>query len=149
MTDYVLDISKWRCGDSGKHLVNALHPSEITSMMNSTGHMCCLGQFAKNMGVSLEILRRSTSPCGVVNCLTYRTGNIYDDNFVVLSDTGRVIYGINTPLADQLMRINDDTETTIEAKIKNIGDTLVTNGHSLTVVGYDWLNDQRMELMGR
>jgi hypothetical protein len=125
MTDYTLDVSKWRCGNLG--------PNQLgdggTRMLNAKGYMCCLGQFASQKGVEDGILLDAGFPITIANKLN----KSYDDSFITTSSH------MQTELAHKLMSINDYEYTTVQQKIYHIRDTLVAAGHTLTVINQEGL----------
>lgn len=126
MTDYTLDVAKWRCGGDGP---NRLGEGK-TRMLNNEGFSCCLGQFAKQVGVADYLLGWGT-PGDVANA----KGNIYDPIFVH-EDKGLTE---NTTLARLLMAINDNEDTAPREKITRIREELEAEGHTLTVLNEDML----------
>lgn len=126
MTNYVLDVSKWRCGDTS---VKALGEG-TTHMLNHEGYSCCLGQFALQQGVPSERLLGVADPEDVARGLC---NQIYDDAFVSEYDS---LYNrmLATELANDLIRINDSHSTSYQEKIVSIRAKLEEHGHSLTVV---------------
>lgn len=134
--NYILDVSKWRCGSVG---VNESSDDNIgnrlgkgsTKFLNQQGYMCCLGQFAKQQGVDDAYLRVAFSP---VDICTFDTNNkIYDEAFIVNKSEGYR----NSELAKTLVGINDDSTTTIDTKINQIKDELHKYNHTLTVINND------------
>lgn len=127
MTDYILDVAKWRCGGNGPNRLGTGH----TEMLNEEGFSCCLGQFAKQFGVTDDCLLNKLSPDDVAS----DTGHIYDPGFV---DDGRGSME-NTLIASLLMRINDNDCTAPREKIARIRKELEADGHTLTVLNEDML----------
>ncbi len=66
-------LSKWSSGGDG-HFSTGIGP---TRMLNSEGYMCCLGQFAQQVGVKEQNLLGKTTPDHVAKHLD----KIYDDNY--------------------------------------------------------------------
>ena len=124
MTHYKLDVSKWRSGGLGENRTGI----GDTAMLNNEGCMCCLGQFAKQKGVSDDDLINTPYP----NTVNLRTGKRYDQAFVH--------NGKDTKLAEKLMEINDgDGEyesLTPKQRVDAIRAELKKHGHYLTVIGY-------------
>ena len=64
--ELVLNYRTWVCGvpTEGFHngrVKNSCHGSGDTNLLNSNGHMCCLGQFAKQAGcINKQILTLGT-----------------------------------------------------------------------------------------
>lgn len=123
MTEYVLDVSKWRCGGDGKYSCG----TGITRLSNKHGYSCCLGQFALQKGVHEETLMNVSDPEEV--CI--HINNIYDSAFAYEDDAGNYR---NTELAKGLIDINDDAFTAKEYKIDRIRRLLEEHGHTLKVV---------------
>ena len=117
---YTLDVRKWRCG--------TFYPTRLgegnTLMLNDSGCMCCLGQFAKGRGVSEDVLLYAGAPCGV-----WRKAGHYDSRFVTPE-------GEDTQLACCLMAVNDGFSTPAE-KIATIRRLLADSGAELVVVDPD------------
>lgn len=126
---YILDVSKWRCGegDEKENKTNNLGFGQ-TELLNDEGYMCCLGQFAKQVGVSDSSLKGNAVPSDV--------GFVYDETFVEEIVTGYK----DKSLANILMNINDNEDTSIEEKIQLIKEELEECGHSLKVVNLEYLN---------
>lgn len=55
MSHYIIDKSKWVCGDNSEKMGD-------TAMLNDKGRMCCLGQMCKQAGVSKKSLKFNSSP---------------------------------------------------------------------------------------
>lgn len=135
MKSYTLVISDWRCGhfappESGRRLGLG-----FTSMLNDEGRMCCLGQFARQAGVSDNYLLGEDCPVGVAD----KMGRAYDTNFVVPASapaTEEEEYDlfVHTALANRLMNINDDEKTTIAEKVSAIREALESHGIQLQVI---------------
>lgn len=60
-TTFVIDRSKWRCGDDGPHRRGV----GSTYMLNSEGFQCCLGQIATQLGCDDEYLLGLLDPADV------------------------------------------------------------------------------------
>lgn len=134
MTEYALDVSKWRCGGYDKFQMG----EGETLMENDKGFSCCLGQFAKQMGVDLNDSNCYRSPRDVAVNLGYS----YDDNFCTKKRvcTGTNLYS-NTFLAQSLMYINDETSTTPREKVSQIRELLEKHGHTLKVLNEEMLDE--------
>ena len=128
MTEYTLDISKWRSGGNGP---NQLGKGE-TRLLNKHGYSCPLGQFALDAGVDPLILEGAcVNPSDLSNVL----GKVYDHNFAKLSNPAYSGRYENTRLAINIMRISDGIYTTYQQKIKKIRRVLEREGHTLKVIG--------------
>lgn len=125
--EYVLDVSKWRCGGpNGEWNPNALGEGECAELLNVNGYMCCLGLFAKQKRIPKKDMLELSSPEDLANAI----GKVYDPAFVEFDmDTYN-----DTDLANELMGINDDYETTYKEKIELIRKKLEKHGHTLKVI---------------
>lgn len=119
--EYILDYSKWRSGANGPWKVGIGH----TEMLNDEGFSCCLGQFAKQVGVGDGCLLNRLSPVDASGI----TG-LYDSSFLE-EWSGRVV---DTGLTCSLMNINDNEERTPSERIKAIREKLEEHGHTLKVI---------------
>ena len=126
MTEYTLDVSKWRCGCDGP---NKLGEGD-TLLLNKKGFSCCLGQFVLDAGVDPELML--DEPFGEPSELAKSLGKAYDSNFV---EPGTISQWQNTDLAQELIDINDYPSTTPQQKIKEIRRALEKEGHTLKVIG--------------
>ncbi len=88
--------------------------------------MCCLGQFANQLGISGLALREAGP-----EELAQAGAGLYDANFVY-SD-GEVIQ--NTRLSDDLMKINDSEHTDVWEKLCGIAKRLDEQKCALLVTG--------------
>jgi len=104
----ILDYSKWRCGMDGG---NSLGYGE-TALLNNKGFMCCLGQFGKQCGVPDNELFERGDPS---ECET--SVPLFEGSFVVSA-----------------ININDDEDTTPEAKLNAIETLLREEGIELEVI---------------
>ena len=129
MTEYTLDVSKWRCGRNGPKKLG----EGDTQLLNEQGYSCCLGQFALDAGVDPEVMLDDA--CGNPSDLSNVLDKAYDHNFVKLSILTNFCQYQNTGLAINLMRINDGVYTTYQQKIKEIRKALEKEGHALKVIG--------------
>lgn len=105
MKTLTLDYSKWRCGMNGE---NALGTGN-TSLHNSVGLECCLGQFSKQLDKSLtdEMIYADASPQDI-------------GKKILLLTKKEETYFINTRFSKKAMIINDDTKTTPAVKISKL-----------------------------
>lgn len=100
MKTLILDYSKWRCGGGGNNELG----KGTTSLHNSQGYECCLGQFSRQLNNKLDVseirekadpgfvferipfLNRKTSEGGMdCTTLSYKAININDDPFTTAS----------------------------------------------------------------
>jgi hypothetical protein len=146
MTEYVLDVDKWRCGGSERDyeeqeesiLKNCSLGSGPIKMLNARGYSCCLGQFALQKGIDPRLLLNKGTPRVVADI----SENLYDKNFVIVEYYADLFETHNTPLASYLMTVNDDPDTTIQQKILMIRTKLAEHGHTLKVINGDqYLNE--------
>ena len=125
MTHYKLDVSKWKSGPGNNKFTTG---TGSTCMLNEKGYMCCLGQFAKQKGVSDDHLLDKGDPSDVYHSIQKR----YDQAFV---HKGKV-----TKLAKKLIDINDSMREykkfTPKQRADAIRAELKKHGHTLTVIGY-------------
>lgn len=138
MSHYKLDISKWRCGGNrGTDLITGLYTDQDTLMINEQGNMCCLGQFSIQFGADPKNAPKPTAtPAGLAP-----TFGLYDENFILQIGSG---YS-NKDYTMSLMTINDNKDSTIEQKVESITSVLSAHGHTLNVIGWDWLAEQRKQ----
>lgn len=122
--EYILDVAKWRCGDIGPNKLG----KGGTAMLNEEGCMCCLGQFAKGCGVTDKQLLNFGTPETVSKTINNR----YDTSFINEHNE-------NTPLALNLIRINDAFDTTPKQKVEKIKELLEEYGHALEVINEELL----------
>lgn len=123
---YILKKSLWRCGKNGQFK----HGEGETQMLNKEGFMCCLGHFAKQVGVTDAQLINTVNP----NHLAWnmfgadKEGPVYDPAMVVGDSRS------NSQLAYDLIQINDNVSTSAEEKLVSIRLRLESAGHELEVV---------------
>lgn len=123
----ILDVSKWRCGMYGAHAMGQGN----TEMRNEQGFECCLGQFAAQQGFHPE----GDDPIRLAQIL----GGAYDPAFVQFC----LVRGFeHTPLAKDLLAVNDDQSTTPLQKISLLREFLRGEGDTLEVINApaDWGN---------
>lgn len=139
----ILDVATWRCGGHGSNQLG----SGICSMTNARGYSCCLGQFANASLAELypdfRYVTADSDSFGVTSnpsdvayqLLSAGLNPIYDSSFVVKEQ-----YEFeNTRLAYELMKINDDSETTPSEKIDSIRVLLAEHGQTLEVRNIEFL----------
>lgn len=138
---FVIDRSKWRCGDVGEHWVGL----GDTRMLNVEGYMCCLGQVARQLGVPDEDLINHGESC---DCGQWHSVKVeYDDGDwctdYVRKDTPEML------AMDEVMhkkvregvleyyaiKINDNQNTTPEEKEAALKDLFAEAGHEIEFVG--------------
>ena len=113
----ILDYSKWRSGRGGINKVG----EGPTTLLNSLGYMCCLGQWCQQLGIPDNELRGKQLPDGLnieVKPLNYKsTGIIFNSNF-----------------SEQAITINDETKSTPDEKIMLLNNLLASEGIELEVI---------------
>lgn len=119
---YILDVKRWRCGKEGYFR----HGEGNTAMLNPEGYMCCLGHFAKQFGVPDDKLLSTINPHHLASVLE---GKKYDPAMLSSSEAN-----LNSDLACDLIRINDNPMTSMAEKIVSIREKLEAAGHELEVI---------------
>lgn len=130
MTEYILDVNKWRSG--GERRQTKLGHGD-TLMLNKEGFQCCLGQFASQRGVSDSHLMNQNEPAAV------KSDVAYDSLFVQPAKARGPSPFVNTALANALIDINDSQILSIEERIDGIRKKLGAHGHTLRVINMDKL----------
>jgi hypothetical protein len=133
MKEYTLDVAKWRCGGWGHKKLG----ENTTSLCNSSGYQCCLGQFALQAGLAVETIMHITCPANLASLLD----KIYDPNFVQKTSE---CYS-DTRLTCKLMFINDNLVTTPKEKITALKTTLAEHGITLKVINEHLLESVQRE----
>lgn len=138
MTAYVLNLVTWRCGDDGCGMEGTALGEGQTELLNSEGFMCCLGQFSIRRhirGQGRKVTKVDAIYIESPSDLAYKVKGVYDPAFVVseTTESGLTTLYRDTPLAQNLIRINDDSTTTIRTKIRLMRAALENEGHTLTV----------------
>jgi len=102
-----LDVAKWRCGEGGKYSLG----EGPTKLLNECGYMCCLGQFALQLGYTEAEIKQRNYPADIcsneIDGLIRRKVDIY-----ILNSVG------DTDFSELAATINDDKETTPKTKIQ-------------------------------
>jgi hypothetical protein len=107
----ILDYSKWRCGDFGKHSVGF----GFTQLLNNEGYMCCLGQIGRQCGMlDSELIGRGIP------------SKVYRSSIPIFSR--------NSAFIGQALLINDDPDTSPEEKISALTQLLAAEGIELEVI---------------
>lgn len=113
-----LDLANWKCGDGiswpGQGLGNG-----VTELLNSSGYMCCLGQFLSQSGLGNFELLGKLSPLGA---------KILIEPFTTIGEDGILK---NTDMTEDLVHINDSSDGTVKSRIDAIRSTLSKAGISL------------------
>lgn len=115
----ILDYSKWICAEGSCHQVGNGH----VALLNNEGYMCCLGQWALQLGASKEMLLNNGEPS---ECNTLLPGL----NIERGDDEGYR----NERFSDQAIAINDDSDTDAETKIDQLSFLCRNNGFELEVI---------------
>lgn len=102
-----LDVKKWRCGQSGYEGVNALRSTQPTELLNAQGSMCCLGQFALQLGATKKDIKCQPLPESLNFKIKYLS-------------KGKGAETKDSEFSNAAVLINDDSTTTIEEKIKEL-----------------------------
>ena len=126
MTEFVLDVSKWRCGDESENPSVRLGEGP-TQMLNEEGYMCCLGQFAK------QILGKIPSGLCTPVALADLVG-LYSSVFVKKGICGDNLVYFHTQISHVLMSINDSSKSHWKEKIKDLHSYLGDLGHTIKVI---------------
>lgn len=105
MKTYTLDFKKWRAGGGSmynehKNIIGA----GVTKLLNSKGYMCCLGQFSLQCGFTENEIIGLDCP--------EELGKEWPDFNKKLDG-----FYSDTPLANDLILINDNRYTTWQEKI--------------------------------
>jgi len=114
---FVLDYSKWRCGDNG---INKLGKGK-TELLNTSGFMCCLGQFSIQLGCEKKEIKGRLTPRDInkpIRLLSYKK-----DNWIE-----------NTNFSGNAIKINDNENTTPLGKIVLLRKLLAKHKLGLRVI---------------
>ncbi len=110
--EFVLEKSKWRCGQDGPNKLG----EGLTFLLNDKGYMCCLGQFSLQINPEAHLYEK---------CLP-NSDMFVEPNDLIDEDTF-------SDLSVDLVKINDNIDTTVDEKIDSIRGILEKAGHTLTV----------------
>jgi hypothetical protein len=132
----ILDYSKWICGEGGDHQVG----EGKVALKNIEGFYCCLGMWSLQCGASDKELLEKGEPCEIDTLIPiFSEDEVYEgeeynpitNEYEKYTDTcGR----INTTLALDAIKINDETKTTPEEKIHALTKLLAKEGIELQVI---------------
>jgi len=113
MRNFVIDRSKWRCGDFGQ---NAKGLGD-TSLLNKEGYMCCLGHIARQLKWPKDKILERGCPDGV--CLD----SLHVNKSVLLSkdDDHGWFDSDFTRLAIEINDDNDLSQKTRERRLVRLG----------------------------
>lgn len=125
MKELILDKSIWRCGEDGGegHELGAGN----TQLCNVEGFQCCLGQFSLQLNKELTIdrIKRLGTP--------YDLGIDLEPLNCAIEVTEGEYYYKDTRLSLEAVKINDDSQTTVEEKIKLLKELFLKHGYKITV----------------
>jgi hypothetical protein len=116
----ILDYSKWRCGEGGKHSVG----KGSTQLLNDEGFMCCIGQWSQQCGATDSDLLHKGEPNELkayIPLFTHRTRGAGGENS-------------SNDLSIDCIDINDRKGTTPEEKIEALRVRLHQEGIELEVI---------------
>jgi hypothetical protein len=119
---FILDYSKWRCGEGGAHEVG----KGQTALLNSEGYMCCLGQWSLQLGMTEGDILGNGEPCEVKKAIPILCALSEDDEG---DDEFRT-----TNFSSQAMEINDKKSSTPEEKIILLSALCKKNNIELIVI---------------
>lgn len=135
MTDFILDIKKWRCGADSRDYKTRIG-SGSTSLKNEQGFSCCIGQFCKQIGIAEDkLLDIATPECLKDYYSEMEYPNLFDSIFVY-KESEKTKF-CDSKLSRELILINDNRETTVVVKVKELRATLEKYGHTLTIQNED------------
>lgn len=116
-----LDYKTWRCG--GSHSTNKLGEGP-TELFNSSGYMCCLGQFSCQAGVDKDYLFGMGEPA---------------DTECVISDLSYndEPWGTHdTLLSSRAIDINDSMDTTVAEKVVALRKLFGEKGYTIELINF-------------
>lgn len=125
MKKFVLDLKTWRCGADGDNM----YGEGTTSLLNSQGNMCCLGQFSKQLDNKCNILNKGTP-------VDAKYSIKLEDNPLLKNEEGNSWNPSgekDSKLSNECVEINDDENCSFTDKIKSLKDTLKSHGFQLEV----------------
>src|SRR5689334_17402949 len=108
MKTLTLDYATWRCGEGGAYEIG----KGQTSLLNSSGFMCCLGQWSLQLGAIAKEIKGFGEPCEVKSSIPL-LNNLENLN----EDDNEPSQFVNTIFSKRAIAINDDMDTTPEEKI--------------------------------
>jgi hypothetical protein len=126
MKTLTLDYSKWRCGRNSEKPENKLGTGP-TLLLNTSGYMCCLGQFSSQLKAELtksDLMYKST-PSQLLN--VNKGGIPY-----LTKQYG--VFSKNTEFSNSAISINDDRGTSVEQKIDLLRKLMKKVGLKLRVI---------------
>ena len=113
--EFIIDRSKWRCGDFGKNAKGLGLPQ----MLNAHGFQCCLGQIYSQLGFPDSELLGKGDP-GSVNVETFLTRGNKNS--------------VNTKLALEAININDDSDFTQKQRETFLIDSFKKEGYKISFI---------------
>lgn len=120
-----LDYATWRSGEDGAYSIG----EGMTSLLNSRGFMCCLGQWCLQLGADKTDIVSRGEPGEVQKVIEGL--NIFEK---MNDDDEEATQYSNTSFSTQAMSINDETETTAEEKIELLTALCKEHGFELRVI---------------
>lgn len=111
-----LDYSKWKSGAS--HNPETLVGTGSTALCNAEGYMCCLGQFAIQLGVKDLGVNRSVPSTLAINHIILLKNKSQND----------------TKFSEKAITINDNYKLTPAQRILGIRKLLKVKGYKLIVI---------------
>lgn len=131
MKTLTLDKSKWRCGGKTNNSANKLGKGP-TKLLNEEGFMCCLGQFALQLGATEDMIRGRAIPAHIH--ISLEGLNVFTDYATHNPDERNDGCWDDTQLSCEAMKINDDIVTTVEDKISNLKVLFLKHGYEINVI---------------
>lgn len=111
MKTLILDEKTWRCGFGSKNPENKRGTGQ-TCLENTQGYKCCLGQFTKQL---------TTKRCKILNLSEPNELKVHVPllNKKIIDDDGEPRL-VDTKLSTKAMFINDNQNTTVVHKVKQL-----------------------------
>jgi hypothetical protein len=146
MANLTLNINQWLCGNKREDregVIGLNHLGNSEGVLLKENHplskehsMCCIGQFLNQAGIHEEYLLGYGQPSDFNHSndhedIDHSSYNQEIANIFFLIDEDE--HFSDTELANELMEINDDDQTTVFQKIKAIKQKLEHYGHTLTI----------------
>lgn len=119
MKKLILDYSKWRSGGSGGSYKIG---KGNTSLLNDQGYMCCLGQFALQLGAEEKDVLNTLAPAGI------------NKRIPELTDMSSEYCKENNAFSRRAIEINDHPSTTPEIKIEQLTELCKNHNFELEVI---------------
>lgn len=130
MKELILDYNTWRCGGDPFEISDKDdYPHKLgegqTMLLNAKGYMCCLGQFACQLGVPKTDLNGIGEPDEIPSDDTIPFLTYFNNDEGVIR---------NTEFSKMAVDINDNRRTTPSFKINELKALCIQNGIKLTVI---------------